>query len=235
MGWRVPIPPGAIGYIETIPMDTIALDIETTGTEPNDSLTVVGIDTNEGSRIMLNTDGNQISGETLDDAFAHIDPFVKITAHESEPALLETLEAFVAGRFDTTPDRSPYKFAAYNGERWRGGFDLPFLRTRCQHHDTPWPFDGPYIDVMDVVESNFNTSDNSLATAYRELVGDGLNGMDPFEDSVEAITAWESAEYVPLARHNLADIRRTRALVDVAERYCSKSHFNMRSLETIQG
>lgn len=216
-------------------MDTIAIDIETTGTDPDDRLTVVGIDIREGSRIMLNTDGDAVSGETLDSAFAHLDPFVKITTHESEPALLEALEQFIAGRFGTGRESSTHKFAAYNGERWRGGFDLPFLRTRCQHHSIPWPFDGPYIEVMDVVESKFNTSDNSLATAYRELVGDGLNGMDPFEDSVEAITAWEAGEYVPLARHNLADIRRTRALVDVAEQYCSTSHFNMRSLETIQG
>jgi len=59
------------------------------------------------------------------------------------------------------------------------------------------------------------------------------NGLDPFTDSSEAVTAWREGAYEPLIIHNVADIRRTRALMELAERYCSKSDFSMKSLEPI--
>ena len=40
---------------------TIAFDIETTGFDTTDQLTVVGFDAEIGSRIFLNTDGNASS------------------------------------------------------------------------------------------------------------------------------------------------------------------------------
>jgi hypothetical protein len=55
------------------------------------------------------------------------------------------------------------KLVAYNGERWNGGFDLPFLRTRLCYHGLDWPFtELPYIDAMDVFETRFNTSEDTL-------------------------------------------------------------------------
>ena len=38
-------------------LDTVAFDIETTGFDVDNQLTVVGFDTDVGSRIFLNTDG----------------------------------------------------------------------------------------------------------------------------------------------------------------------------------
>jgi hypothetical protein len=86
---------------------------------------------------------------------------------------------------------------------------------------------------MEVIGDRFNVSGNSLETTYGELVGEGLNTRDPFEESGEAVRSWEEGAFEPLLRHNLVDIRRTRELVAVAERYCSRSHFSMRSLEPI--
>ena len=31
---------------------------------------------------------------------------------------------------------------AYNAESWKGGFDLPFVRTRCIRQGVDWVFDG---------------------------------------------------------------------------------------------
>ena len=91
----------------------------------------------------------------------------------------------------------------------------------------------PYIDAMDVFETRFNTSGDTLTAVYEELIGSGLTELDPFVDSEEAVDAWEEGDFESLVRHNVADIRRTRALMRLAERYCSKSHFTMRSLDPV--
>jgi hypothetical protein len=125
---------------------------------------------------------------------------------------------------------------AYNGERWNGGFDLPFLRTRYATHGLRWPFaDVPYADLLPLISDRFNTTvdgeeENSLTAAYEVLCGGSDGEIDPFDDSSEAVTAFAEGRYAELALHNLADVLRTRALGNVAERYCSKSEFQVKSL-----
>jgi hypothetical protein len=68
---------------------------------------------------------------------------------------------------------------------------------------------------------------------YEELLGNGLTEFDPFTDSEEAVEAWEEGDFESLVRHNVTYIRRTRALMRLAEWYCSKSHFTMRSLDPV--
>lgn len=216
-------------------MKTAALDIETTGTAPDDRITVIGIDIPMGSSLFLNTDDREYPDVISEQLANDFDRVVNVTAYESERDTLAAFQTFVTERFahDEERDRDEFKYAAYNGETWNGGFDLPFIRTRCRHHDLDWPLLGPYIEVMEVIGNRFNVSDQSLETAYGELVGDGLNARDPFAESGEAVQHWRDGEFGPLLQHNLVDIRRTRALVTVAERYCSSSHFSMRSLEPI--
>jgi len=213
-------------------MKTAAIDIETTGTAPTDQSTVIGVDISMGSRVFLNTGGQRYSEATTKRIQADFDSVVQISTHESEGELLESFRSFALQRFGGSRDSEDdeFKFAAYNGETWNGGFDLPFIRTRCQAHAIGWPLHGPYIDVMEVIGDRFNVSDKSLETTYEELVGEGLTARDPFEESGEAVESWRAGEFEALLRHNIADIRRTRALVHVAEQYCSKSHFSMRSL-----
>lgn len=86
---------------------------------------------------------------------------------------------------------------------------------------------------MDVFETRFNTSEDTLSGVYGELIGDGLNELDPFADGGEGVTALDEGNYEPLIIHNVADIHRTRALMNLAERYCSKSDFSMKSLDAI--
>ncbi len=90
------------------------------------------------------------------------------------------------------------KLVAYNGERWNGGFDLPFLRTRLCYHGLDWPFtELPYIDAMDVFETRFNTSEDTLTGVYEELIGGELTALDPFVDSGEAVEAWKQGDCQP--------------------------------------
>jgi uncharacterized protein YprB with RNaseH-like and TPR domain len=211
-------------------LSTVAFDIETTGFETRDQLTVVGFDSAVASRVFLNTDGTTPSSTLTDQLNEKLQTAVQLTYHDSEQELLTELTTFVT----STLTQRNAKLVAYNGERWNGGFDLPFLRTRLCTHGLEWPFGTlPYVDVMDVFEKRFNTSENTLNGVYGELIGAGMNELDPFADSSEAVTAWEGGAFEPLITHNVADIRRTRALMDLAERYCSKSDFSMKSLDPV--
>ncbi len=211
-------------------LPTVAFDIETTGFTTTDRLTVVGFDAAIGSRVFLNTGGRAVSpalAERVDDA---VGTRVTLSTHDREDALLEAVTAFA----ESTLADGDRKLVAYNGETWSGGFDLPFLRTRLAHHDLGWPFEElPYIEAMEVFESRFNTTDTTLVAVYDELVGGRAGAIDPFDDSAAAVDAWEGGEFEPLVLHNVADIRRTRALMDLAERYCSKSDFSMKSLDPV--
>jgi len=211
-------------------LDTVAFDIETTGFAVDDQLTVVGFDADIGSQIFLNTGGRSCPSDLEAQVNEELNPSVSVSVEESEQFLLNEMSSFG----ESTLAHRDVKLVAYNGERWGGGFDLPFLRTRLCYHDLDWPFtDLPYIDAMDVFETRFNTTEDTLTGVYEELIGTRLTGLDPFADSEEAVEAWEQGEFEPLVLHNVADIRRTRALMQLAERYCSKSHFTMRSLDPV--
>ena len=211
-------------------LETVAFDIETTGFQTTDQVTVIGFDADISSRVFLNVD-DRGGTRTLEDRIRdEMSPPVVLSIHENEAALLEAMTEFVESNLTT----QEIKLVAYNGETWKGGFDLPFVRTRLNAHDLEWPFPGlPYIDLMDVFESRFNTTETSLTAVYEELVGEDLSNLDPFDDSGEAVDSWENGDFEPVVRHNVADIRRTRALMDVAERYCSKSDFSMKSLDPV--
>ena len=211
-------------------LGTIAFDIETTGFAVDDQLTVVGFDADISSRIFLNTGGRSCSADLEARVNEELNHSVSMSVVETERVLLCEMSAFA----ESTLTHQDVKLVAYNGERWAGGFDLPFLRTRLCHHEVNWPFtELPYIDAMDVFETRFNTSKDTLTGVYDELIGSELTELDPFTNSKEAVEAWEQEEFESLVLHNIADIRRTRALMQLAERYCSKSHFTMRSLDPV--
>jgi len=206
----------------------VAFDIETTGFNADDIVTVVGIAVPLGVRVFVNTGGRaapdigEIGGDVV----------VKTSTHSSEHGLLTAVAGFVQERFRD----ADVLLVAYNGERWRGGFDLPFLRTRFARLDIPWPFtDVPYADVMPLVTKRFNTTvdgdeHGDLDTAYDALCDGTYGELDPFAESAEAVTAFENEEFAALAAHNVADVLRTRELGRLAEQYCSKSEFNVKSL-----
>jgi hypothetical protein len=157
---------------------------------------------------------------------------VQVSVHGSEAALLEAVGEFVAERVLGRD----VLLVAFNGETWRGGFDLPFLRTRYAAHDMVWPFRGvPYADLLPLVRDLFNTTVDGedtadLETAYDVLCDGTGSAIDPFEDSAAAVTAFEDRDLEALVLHNVADVVRTGALGRLAQRYCSKSDFSLKSL-----
>ncbi|WP_435186926.1 hypothetical protein [Halobellus sp. EA9] len=248
-------------------LDIVAFDIETTGFTVEDEVTVAGFALDMGARVFYQTGGRPAKSieQAVRDAATHN---VQVSAHESEAQLLDAMAAFVAGRL---ADKE-ILLVAYNGETWRGGFDLPFLRTRHAVHGVAWPFTAvPYADLLPVFTKQFNTTrgptpgadsmsgeasgtvgdaddvtstdgadaDDEQVTrrdlegVYETVCGGRFGDIDPFADSAEAVQAFAAAQFTELVVHNVADILRTRALGRVAQRYCSKSDFSVKSLTAV--
>jgi hypothetical protein len=77
------------------------------------------------------------------------------------------------------------------------------------------------IDASDIrafAEENFDKDlsypvDNSQENLYERFGGKPLD-YDTFDDSAEAITAWENGDYESLLAHNLADVEMTTFLTE---------------------
>ena len=215
-----------------MPLELVAFDIETTGFEVRDEVTVVGFAVPMGVRVFVQT-GGRAEPDVEASVRNRVESHVQVSTHESERVLLEAVGGFTAERLVG----SDVLLVAFNGELWRSGFDLPFLRTRLSRSDVEWPFqEMPYADLMPVVTNRFNTTDedgesrSDLAGVYETLCEGQYVDLDPFTDSGEAVTAYEDGRFTDLVVHNVADVLRTRELGLLAERYCSKSDFKLKSL-----
>lgn len=176
--------------------------------------------------MLLNTAGRPADETDLEARLStHADGRVDLRTCESERDLLLVLAEVCAAHINT----NAHYLTAYHGETWNGGFDLPFLRSACVERDVPWSFlDIAYADILDVVD-RFDTNDTrDLVGVYDRLIGEET--CDPFEDSEEAVDAFQNGEWEALLRHNLADIHRTRELAVLAGEYVAKSDFRMKNL-----
>lgn len=260
----------------------IAFDIETEGFNAlsGDRVTVAGFaDGDDAPVLFFNTDGRDVDVEELKDHLKEISgEDVVLIPCEDEEELFNGLTAFVDD-MDTSEER----LVAYNGLTWKGGFDIPFLRTRHIKTGVDWMFEGiPYADLLPPITDDLNTSvegeldivfnklnkgpvkefgrsigmdipnssnkgediekikengyDDDALRAYAleheidfsvtindldgvhdHLFGEDECGYDPYDDSEEAVAAFNNGDFETLLQHNLADIIRTRNIVEVVE------------------
>jgi hypothetical protein len=133
----------------------VAWDLETTGFAWDAVITVSGFwFPGAHAELVVNTDG--IDADHHETHLERVtDATVTITPTDDETALLEAIRRIVFDRFD----REYNRLTAFHGESWQGGFDLPFLRTRCTARGVDWVFDGlTYADVWDPVKKRVNTT-----------------------------------------------------------------------------
>lgn len=208
-------------------LSPIAFDIETTGLEREAVVTVAGLATDVGAWLALNTGDRDVDATRLAEEVERASgSHVRLSVSRDEGGLLADLEEFAGDRLDG--DR--HYLTAFNGEQWRSGFDLPFLRSACVRRGVPWPFPGvAYADTMTMVE-RFETGEaDDLVGVHEALIGG--DHCDPFDDSERAVAAHEAGDWVPLLLHNLADVERTRELAVLAGQYVPRSDFRMKNLE----
>lgn len=204
----------------------VAFDIETSGLSSDSFITVAGFSHQLSNWIILNTGDRHADNKTLTEELNKFtDRSTEVAVVADEEMLLQALGDFVNDRIDG----DVHYLTAYHGEVWNGGFDLPFLRTACLRNDIQWPFDDiAYADTMDAI-SRFDTHDvTDLVGVYDILIDD--THCDPFTDSKEAVTAFENEDWLPLLKHNLSDIERTRELAELAGRFVPSSDFKMKNL-----
>lgn len=213
-------------------LEFVAFDIETTGFAVTDTVTVVGFALPMGVRVLCRTDGRPAPDLEVTVA-DRVKQHVQLSTHASEEAMLKAVGAFTAERLYD----DEILLVAFNGERWKVGFDLPFLRTRLTLTNVTWPFcEMPFADLLPVVTRRFNTTDGNgeartdLVGVYETLCDGEYSEFDPFEESAEAVTAFADGRFSGLVLHNVADVLRTRQLGLLAQRYCSKSDFQLKSL-----
>jgi len=207
-------------------LDPIAFDIETSGFEDGSVLTVAGFASTLGEVIILNTSGRPTSSTQLEQALTeHSTQGVDVITTDDEASLLAAVEHVATERLNS----DQHYLTAYNGETWKGGFDLPFVRSACVSHDIDWPFPNmAYADVFEFIDRFDTNGQKDLVGVYDQLRG--MPSCDPFDDSSEAVDAFENGEWESLLRHNLADIQRTLELAMLAERYVPRSDFKMKNL-----
>lgn len=234
----------------------VAWDIETTGFAWDDEITVSGFWLPDGrAKLILNTSGNSVDGVDLEQSLSEVSGGVpvEILRASSGEEVLEKMARLVFDFFD----REYNTLVAYNAESWKGGFDLPFVRTRCVLHGVDWVFDGvQFADLWEPVKKRLNTtfmahgksdSVNSLTGSHR-LLADGLDGLasvidtpenhvcygehcyDPFADSGSAASHYDRGEYLPVCQHNLADIHRTWEIGQVLREYVSSKDISTKKL-----
>jgi len=212
-------------------LEFVAFDIETTGFDVTDHVTVVGFELDLGCRVFVQAEERSCS-DVEASVRERTERHVVVSVHESEQAVLDAVSGFVEERLRD----DDVLLVGFNAETWQGGFDLPFLRSRYAAHGIDWPFvDLPYADLFPVMKKRFNTTYNEetqsdLPGVYEALCDGALNDVDPFADSEEAVTAFTEGRFAALVTHNVADVLRTGALGAVAQEYCSKSDFSLKSL-----
>jgi hypothetical protein len=233
----------------------VAWDIETTGFDASDEITVAGFWFPGGhAELVANTGGEPVDGRRCEAALSDASGVaVAVSAVDDERALLEELRRIVFERFD----REYNRLVAYNADAWNGGFDLPFLRTRCAAAGIDWVLEGlEFADLWEPVKKRLNTTHthdgsqldvNSLTGAYAILFDTDSGApidpasdsdaplyreapYDPFDSSGEAVSAYRNGDLLPVLQHNLADVHRTWELGELVRRFVSPKDVTSKKL-----
>lgn len=116
----------------------VAWDLETTGFAWDAHFTVSGfwfLDGSGHAELVVNTGDTSIDIDQYETHLERVsDATVTITAADNETALLKALRRVLFDRFE----RDYNRLTAFHADSWKGGFDLPFLRTRCIDNGVEW-------------------------------------------------------------------------------------------------
>lgn len=74
-------------------------------------------------------------------------------------------------------------------------------------------------------DNDIPTSTTTAQDDIYEILG-GSTEADPFEDSVEAVAAWQNGEYRDLLRHNILDVDMTTEVMSFIQKSCTPYDFS---------
>lgn len=237
--------------------DNVAWDIETTGFAWDDEITVSGFWFPGGhADLILNTNAVQADTDHYEQRLTEVSGGVPVTVTTTgdETELLNEIGRLLFEKFD----REYNRLIAFNAESWKGGFDLPFTRTRCFENGVDWVFSGvKFADLWDALKKRINTthtayggstSINSLTGAHRILFSQsevpesvlpkGTETYrlyrdceyDPFDNSGNAVSKYSENDFLPILQHNLADVHRTWELGELVREFVSSKDITTKNL-----
>ncbi len=234
----------------------VAWDIETTGFGWSAEITVSGFwyPGCHATLIVNAGPANDVDTNALETSLADASgASVRVRVGDDETELLEVMAEEVFERFDKDYNR----LVAYNADSWKGGFDLPFVRTRCIQQGVDWILNGvQFADLWEPVKKRLNTTHtaygsssdvNTLTDAHASLFGRGgepegvleeIDGhawygtspYDPFKDSGSAAAHYREGDLLPVLEHNLADVHRTWELGELVRRFVSSKDVTEKKL-----
>lgn len=251
------LPDATVVMIQEIDRTHVAWDIETTGFGWSDQITVSGFWLPTGrAELVINTNGEKLEMRKCEQQLKNVSGGVpvSVTVAKSERGLLKALQEIIFEKFD----RDYNRIIAYNADSWSGGFDLPFLRTRCIKNDLNWVFNNlQFADVFEPVKKRLNTqhtaygngSDVNTLVGSHEILFNEVDQVpiettsesvdhiwyqgepyDPFADSGSAVEHYKREEFLPILQHNLADVHRTWELGEVIREYVSSKDLTYKKL-----
>lgn len=225
--------------------ENISFDIETTGLDVDDKITVFGFypDAND-ALMMLNAGGSSKSAESIaDELEQYTTDDINLIVVQNEHELLKEHLVKFSNRLDNK-DQGFQRLCGYNVETWGGGFDLPFIRTRCIKNDISWFLTGQYVaDVFPEVKKYLHTTTQKVKLStvetdsdeddYQTVTSNGLdeahemlcgcNTQDVFDDSKEATTRYNDEDFAAVLAHCYFDVKRTNCMLDMLLEYSPHS------------
>jgi len=133
-------------------MNTVAIDIETTGLAATDQVTVVGIGDEDRYEIHYNADEGRTHFEHDEFEWESNDREIVLYGWPNEERLLTRLSA-ATNRFGLNHEGR--MLVGFNAD----GFDFPMLRTRKLACSVPWAFRGVnYLDIQGTYKYNYQTT-----------------------------------------------------------------------------
>lgn len=236
----------------------VAFDIETTGFGYKESVTAVGFWYPDGhAALVLNvSDLDDVDQDELTKVVSEKSGGVDVSVllGETNQGVLREVREQMYAAFD----RDYNRLVAFNAETWKGGFDLPFLRSLCIKCNVPWVFDGiQFADLYDPLSKRVNTTvtdhdtsaeANTLTGSHellaptkqvREMLGEHVpedhpwyveREYDPFGTSADAVRAYRNKQYHEVLLHNLADIHRTWELGELLRTYAPPKDISTKKL-----
>lgn len=178
-------------------MNPIAFDIETLGFCADNPITVIGMYNGTDMVISINTEGDDIDDR-------NIDGVDELIVNKTETELLESIPRML-NMFEI-----PHTLCAWYGETWKGGFDIPKVRTACVKNGVSWPLENEnYLELIEVYRKRFNTTVPEASfgrskdpwVSFAEFIGLDVDGMK----MSEVKDAISSADYTTDDLHQWAD------------------------------
>lgn len=197
-------------------IDWIPFDIETTGFKATDEITTFCLQHDDTYHTWVHSPSGiaDVDDLTVDvENTSNLD--VELYECPDEESLLKWVDAYLSDNVD----ESNSVIVAYNGEKWKGGFDLPFVRTRCVMHGMDFLLKGyEYTDPLEIFggreKARFNTTIPSILGANKSPLQSFCDYIDVDSDGTKAELKerLEQADYEPAdvqawaEEHNNGDV-----------------------------